>query len=102
MSVRSKDEIMNILKERLKDDTSDETLSFIEDVSDTYDDMSSQLQKSGEWKQKYETNDKEWRQRYHDRFFSKPDGEEDNFSDTGDEDDKPMTFDDLFKVEKGK
>lgn len=103
MSVKTKDEIMSTLKERFKDDTSDDTLSFIEDISDTYDDMSQQVQKSGEWKQKYEDNDKEWRQRYHDRFFSNPDPEEtDPFNGGNGDDEKPMTFEDLFKVEKGK
>lgn len=97
MAVKTKDEILNTLKERFKDDDSDDTLSFIEDISDTYDDLSEQVSKSGEWQKKYEQNDKEWREKYKERFFSKPVDEPD--LDIEPEPNKPRTFEDLFKVE---
>lgn len=99
MAVRSKDEILNVLKERFKDDDSDDTLSFIEDISDTYDNLSEQVSKSGEWQKKYEQNDKEWREKYKERFFSKPIEEPDLETETETEQKKPMTFADLFKNE---
>lgn len=37
--VRTKDELLASIKDRFKDDTSDETISFIEDVSDTINDL---------------------------------------------------------------
>lgn len=99
MAVKSKDEILNAIKERFKDDNSDDTLSFIEDISDTIDDMSEQVAKSGEWQKKYEQNDKEWREKYKERFFSKPVDEPDLDTETEPEPKKPMSFEDLFKSE---
>lgn len=96
--VKTKEEILNSIKDILKDDTSDTALSLIEDLSDTLDNVNSS--DDTDWKTKYEENDAQWRQRYRDRFFSKPAQEED---DTGDpepeETNEPKTFSDLFKGE---
>lgn len=105
MAVKSKDELLNALKAKIGDDDSDDTLAFIEDVTDTIDDLNKRVSDSGDWKAKYEQNDKEWRQKYRDRFFSG--GKDDDTdsalggnNDDDDDDDKPKTFDDLFTVEK--
>lgn len=63
----TKEELLNSIKDKFNEDTSDETLKFIEDVTDTinsYEDNSKE-----DWKAKYEQNDAEWRQRYKERFF---------------------------------
>lgn len=94
--VKTKDEILNAIKERLGEDTSDETLSLIEDVTDTLDDYETKTNDSTDWKTKYEENDKTWRERYRDRFFS---GEADDVDEPDDiDDDTPdkRTFEDLF------
>lgn len=100
MSVKSKTEILDAIKDKFGDDTSDSTLSFLEDVSDTFDDLESRSNDSTDWKAKYEENDKAWRQKYHDRFFS---SDEDNHDDNNEDDeggnDAPKTFEDLFKSE---
>lgn len=57
MSIKSIDEILNAVKERIGDDTSDSAISFVEDISDTLNSLSEQEN----WKQKYEQNDSEWR-----------------------------------------
>lgn len=58
MSIKTKDEILSTIKSLLKDDTSDEAISILEDVTDTYDDLQSKVQGDGEdWKTKYEEND---------------------------------------------
>lgn len=67
MAVRTKDEIMQAIRDRIGEDNSDEALSLIEDVSDTIDDLTGD---GTDWKQMYEDNDKEWRQKYRDRFFN--------------------------------
>ena len=85
--VRTKDELLASIKDRFKDDTSDETISFIEDVSDTIKD----------WKSKYEENDKQWREKYRDRFFN---SEGDDPKPLDEEPPKPMNFEDLFTVKK--
>lgn len=100
MAVKSKDEILNMVKERYKDDTSDDTLAFIEDVTDTLDDLDKQVSESGEWKKKYEENDREWREKYKERFFSKPVEEsEPDVPEDEPENPSPRTFDELFKTE---
>ena len=101
MSVRTKDEIMKFIKDRTQDDTSDETLAFIEDVNDTFNDYDSKLNDSTDWKQKYEDNDKQWRQKYRDRFFSGDDNNADNHE-PDEENEEPKTFTDLFTFSKTK
>lgn len=98
MAVKSKDEIMNAIKERLKDDTSDSALGLIEDINDTYDSLSQQVTEAGDWKTKYETNDKEWREKYKERFFSGGSTEPQPTPEP-DEPEKPLNYEDLFKQE---
>lgn len=96
--VKTKEEILNSIKDILKDDTSDSALSLIEDLSDTLDNV--QTSDETDWKTKYEENDAQWRQRYRDRFFSKPAQEEDDTDDPEPEEtNEPKTFSDLFKGE---
>ena len=98
MAVKSKEEIMSLIKDKFGDDTSDETLAFLEDISDTFNDLETKASGDGEdWKAKYEQNDKEWREKYKERFFSKePTPNQD--PDPEPEDNSPKTFDELFDV----
>ena len=96
--IKTKEEILNSVKEILKDDTSDSALSLIEDLSDTLD--NAKPSDETDWKAKYEENDAQWRQRYRDRFFSKPAQEEEEPDDPVPEvTNEPKTFSDLFKGE---
>lgn len=96
--VKTKEEILNSIKDILKDDTSDCALSLIEDLSDTLD--SAKASDETDWKTKYEENDAQWRQRYRDRFFSKPAQEEEDIDEPEPEEtNEPKTFSDLFKGE---
>ena len=100
MAVRTRDEILESLRARVGDSTDDETLAFIEDVTDTLSDYETRVSDSTNWRERYETNDAEWRQRYRDRFFGVPEGEV--VEDSGvveTKTEKPMTFEDLFKEE---
>lgn len=97
--VRTKEEILNLVKDILKDDTSDSALSLVEDLSDTLD--NAKPSDETDWKTKYEDNDAQWRQRYRDRFFSKPAQEDSDEADdpAPEETNEPKTFSDLFKGE---
>lgn len=102
--VKSTAEILELIKNKFADDTSDETLSLIEDVSDTLKEKDSLAGSSDEWKKKYEDNDKMWREKYKSRFFTSSDDKDasdppipDDDSDENDEPLKPMNYDDLFK-----
>lgn len=92
MSIKSIDEILNAVKERIGDDTSDSAISFVEDISDTFNSLSEQEN----WKQKYEQNDSEWRKKYRDRFLS---GESSSDDDDSGDANESLTYEKLFNVE---
>lgn len=94
MAIKSYDELMGSLKEILKDNTSDEALSFIEDMNDTLKENSGE-----DWKARYEENDRQWREKYKARFF---DGKkEDEVVVTEQEEvEKPLRYEDLFTVKE--
>ena len=97
MGVKNKDEILEAIKTRVGDNTDDETISFLEDVSDTLTDLETRASSDGEdWKSKYEENDKLWRERYTNRFFSK-EPEPDPKPEPEPEPEVKKTFSDLFK-----
>ena len=69
MAIKSKDESLEALRTRIGEDNSDEAIALIEDFVDTYDDLETKSKGDGtDWKQKYEDNDKEWREKYISRF----------------------------------
>ena len=91
MAVKTVDEIMKKVRERIGEDDSDEAIEFIEDISDTFESFSN----TEDWKTKYEENDKKWREKYRDRFFtSKEEVEEDEIEEPEKEKKK---FEDLFE-----
>lgn len=101
MAVLERETLMNRLRERFGNDESDEAISFIEDVSDTFDSLSSASGDSKEWKTKYEENDAAWRKKYRDRFFGTgEEAKEDQEEDVKD-DSEVKTFDELFKEREG-
>ena len=68
MAILSRDDFFNAIKTRIGDDTSDDAIKFIEDVTDTYNALDNN--NSGEdWEKRYNENDKMWREKYRARFF---------------------------------
>lgn len=96
MGVKTREEILEELRARVGEQTDDETIAFLEDVTDTLSDLETKAKGDGtDWKTKYEENDAEWRKRYTERFYSSapnPDTEPPK----PDEPSKPKTFDELF------
>ena len=92
--VKSKDEILASIKSRLGEDTSDEAIALVEDINDSFDDLTTRVNEAGDWKQKYEENDAAWKKKYRDRFYARVEEEdvEDKTPET-----KKKTFNDLFK-----
>ena len=71
MAVLSKEDLFNKIKERIGDATDEETLSFVEDVTDTFNDLETKATGDGtDWKTKYDELDESWKKKYRDRFFS--------------------------------
>jgi hypothetical protein len=96
MGVKNKDEILEAIKTRVGDNSDDETISLLEDVSDTLTDLETRASGVEDWKTKYEENDKLWRERYTNRFFSKEPGP-DPKPEPEPEPEVKKTFSDLFK-----
>lgn len=96
MSVKTREEIITEVKARFDGQTDDETIAFLEDITDTLSDLETKAKGDGtDWKTKYEENDAEWRKKYTERFYSSepsPDPEPPKPDDTP----KPKTFAELF------
>lgn len=93
--VKTREEILEKLKAFSGDNVEDDTLSFIEDVTDTMNHYEDSLKDSTDWKQKYEDNDKEWREKYKSRFFEGSPAEHEEHEEH--EERVIKSFDDLFK-----
>lgn len=98
MAVKTREEILESFRTRIGENPDDESISFLEDVTDTLNDFEARANSDGtDWKSKYEENDANWRKKYTERFFSdepeltpKPDPKPEL-------DNTPRTFSDLFK-----
>lgn len=83
-------ELLNRLNTLAGEEPTDEALSLMTDVRDTFDGLTP----SGEnWEERYKQNDAAWRDKYRKAFFSKP--EEPDDSDEPDEP-KKYTYENLF------
>lgn len=96
MAKLSKDELIEKVKKYAGDRTDDETIEIIEDISDSV----GTSDEENEWKQKYEDNDKMWRDKYISRFVEKKKDDPDTPTEHEDEEKEYNTYDDLFKEEE--
>ena len=94
MAKLSKDELIEKIKKYVGDRTDDETIEIIEEVSDSIDSSD-----ADEWKQKYEENDKMWRDKYISRFLEKKEDEPDTPTEL-EEEKEYSSFEDLFEEEE--
>ena len=95
MAVKTRDEILSAIRDHFADDTSDETLTFIEDVTDTFSDLENKAKPGGkDWEAEAKRIDEDWRKKYKERFFS---GKVEEESDEEEKETKPLRFEDLFK-----
>lgn len=98
MAVKTREEILESFKTRLGENPDDESISFLEDVTDTLDDFEKRANGDGtDWKSKYEENDASWRKKYTERFFSGEPNPEPKPAPKQEPDNTPTTFSDLFK-----
>lgn len=94
--IKSKDELISMISARIGEDNSDEALSLLEDVTDTLTDYETKTADSTNWQQKYEENDKEWRNKYKERFMSGSETIDDEIIEPEPEP-RRYSFEDLFK-----
>lgn len=101
MAIRSKTEIMDVIKSYLGEDLTDEAITFLEDLSDTVDDYERRLADVTDWEGKYNELDESWRKRYKERFFEGGTDEDGSFiedvNDLEEQDEAPATFEELFE-----
>ena len=97
--VLTREALMEAVKSRIGEDTSDEAITFLENVTDTLDDYDKRVNGDGtDWKSEAERIDKEWREKYIARFNAPIENKDDNTG--GDvEETEVKTFEDLFKTE---
>ena len=91
MAIRTSEEFLAMIKQRVGDSTSDEDISFIEDALDTINSMSQHETEI----EKLRVENEDLRKKYRDRFFDpKPDKPEPNESES-----EKITFESLFTEE---
>ena len=96
MAVKTREEILEAVRARLGEQNDDETIEFLEDITDTLSDFEKKAKGDGtDWKTKYEENDAEWRKKYTERFYSSDPAQEPE-PPKPDEPQKPKTFAELF------
>lgn len=95
MAKLSKDELIEKIKKYVGDRTDDETIEIIEDISDSIDSYD-----ADEWRQKFEENDKMWRDKYISRFLEKKEDELDTPTEHDEEEKEYNSFEDLFEEEE--
>ena len=100
MAIKSREDLLKSLNTLIGDNSSDDNLAILEDVTDTLKDYEEKTADQTDWKTKYEQNDADWRKKYKERFLSgeaiKDEQEEDVKKDS-----KTLTFDSLFKEREG-
>lgn len=90
--IRTSSELLDIIKQRVGESTSDEDLAFIEDASDTINNLSGQEARVAE----LEAENESLRQKYRDRFFEPKDNvSSENVSRETKE--EKTTFEELFQ-----
>lgn len=100
MAIKTREEILEGIKARMGDNLDDSSISFLEDVTDTFTDLEEKSNSTEDWKTKYEENDSMWRKKYTDRFFSsEPEGSDDSPNVEGGDTVEPKTFEDLFTTD---
>ena len=95
MAVRTKEELLDLIKGRIGEDTGDDALTLIEDISDTYDDLETKSKDPENWHEKYDQLDADWRRRYKERFYNNEADESEDHQDPP----EVRSFADLFTTE---
>lgn len=86
-------ELIETVKTRIGDNPDDDSVAFLEDITDTLTDYDNKTKDNTNWKEKYNELDKSWKQKYIERFS---DDIEDPDEEIEVEVEVPEKFDDLF------
>lgn len=107
MAIKTREEIIQLVSDRIGDDNSDDALSLIEDVTDTLTDLETRVSGDGtDWKAEYDKLDNEWREKYKARFTDGDNNDnsnnDNNNDNNGGNDDeiKSYKYEDLFTTKE--
>lgn len=102
MAVKTREKILEAIKSKIGEDTSDDSISLLEDITDTIDDYETRVADKTDWKNKYDELDATWRRKYIERFSGKSGEDIKNEQEEQIKDDsEPRTFDELFTEREG-
>lgn len=87
-------ELIETVRSRIGDNPDDDSVAFLEDVTDTLTDYENKTKDNTNWKNKYDELDRSWKEKYVSRFS---DGVvEDSSTEIEEEVETPERYDDLF------
>lgn len=95
MAKLSKDELIEKVKKYVGDRMDDETIEIVEDITDSIDTSDADA-----WRQKYEENDKMWRDKYISRFFDKKEEDPETPTEHEEEEKEYNSYEELFVKEE--
>lgn len=102
MAVKDRDSILSAVKQMIGDNTSDEAIALMEDITDTITDYETKVADKTDWKAKYDEVDASWRRKYIERFSGKTGEETKNEQEKQIKDDGEISsFDELFTEREG-
>lgn len=90
--VKTKDEIMEEIREYIGDRSDDQTIALVENISDTFDDYAAH----GDFEEKLMAVESEWRRKYIDRFMNGGDNKSVVETTEYEEKSEQITLDDLY------
>ena len=106
MAVLTKEDYFKRLSEMVGTNTDDRAIKFIEDMSDTYENLERQISTNEDIESRVKEVDDKWRKIYAARFFSSNGGgrmpeEIDGGTVPEDKGPEDITVEDLFKIKEG-
>ena len=69
MATLGRKEFFETLNKLIGDNSSDEAITALENLTDTFNDFENRTSGSTDWEKRYNENDKMWREKYRARFF---------------------------------
>lgn len=102
MAVLTREQFMEKLNTLTDGKADDDTLTIIQDFSDTFKSLEEKEDVEavrGEYEEKLKSLDETWRNKYRDAFFNGPEEKKDEEEEEEEEKEEPHTYEELFKEE---
>lgn len=103
MAVLTREQFMEKLNTLTDGKTDDDTLTMIQDFSDTFKSLEEKEDVEairGDYEAKLKSLDENWRNKYRDAFFNGTEEKKDKEEEEEEEPEEPHTYEELFKEER--